>query len=246
MQPIIKYNILVKSFSLQTRIADLMTHISLINLFRTLFEYTFKVIYLGLSIRKSQPKTTSYTQNNNNGSNYISFHKLSVSINGLFFFSSPTTIIKIIMSVVSNSIYRSIRLSKILNMFQVAFIHIISKLLKRVPQYFYTFSPIIDIGFIFTPTFHVAKYALKSTLSESVSRVTFFNSIQFKTTAGLRMILPKISTTNNARIAAITNTFPHRIPLFVATSPFNNKKSSYFLPSLINDLHMDMVPYHNI
>ncbi len=87
------------------------------------------------SSEKSKDFNTSIFRPFRNTSSYsiVGNHSIVSSISLLHLHSSPPTVFFIVVSIIINPIYRSLFLTKLLDMLGVRLVHIISKFFKRVP-----------------------------------------------------------------------------------------------------------------
>lgn len=68
----------------------------------------------------------------------VLYNSICSRISGLFYWCSPTAVFFTIIAVVINTVYRCLSFSIFCNMIKVRIVHIVSKLLKRIPKTFYS------------------------------------------------------------------------------------------------------------
>jgi len=100
------------------------------------------------------------------------------SISRLFLVSTPGTILRRIIFIVINSINRSFRFTKLFNMVQIRFMHVVSKLYKRFPDTLNASTSIFGI----TKTSRIIasiKYAKKNRIKSGSPHSMFIKRIVF-------------------------------------------------------------------
>ena len=185
-------------------------------------------------IAKPTPIHKIYPQPVNCGSfSMLLFNRMDIltSIVGTFFSSNPSAIIFRIMPIYVDSIYKSIGITKLFNMFKVTFIHIISKFFKRFPK---TFNASFAIQIVFmtfgiiTASFYSHKSVIKTLMTTTaktmrkVQKTDFVSATHTSTRFG--SIISKIGTWNNLLITTIALTKKKTISPFINPSFFNNQE----------------------
>lgn len=129
----------------------------------------------------------------------------------------PSAVFSAIISVVVNSVNRSVLFAKLLGVGLVRLIHIISKLLKGLPLTPYPTTAIIRVGFmrrIVATLMYVHPNKIKSFLRQAVRSSRFTQFFVPPTTTGLGVSSFKMITSYDYNLSAITNTLPHRSSCF--------------------------------
>ena len=155
--------------------------------------------------------------------------KISPCISCLYLTSCPMAILSTVISIVINSVYRSLFFTMLRNVLQIRFMHVFLEKFKSLPEAFNASSPVLGIRrlvSIITSRLDISEYRIKSLVAHTMGNALW--SFIFQATTRFRPTATKLPSINKTRVPAITYTFVRESAPFVFYSLYSYKSFKAF------------------